>query len=654
MFISTYITAVFGIICLALSSVIIYEKRRNRLALYLALVTFSVAIWVLSNSIADVTISSRMVIFLSGMAVIGFQFFASFFLHFLIYFVHGKEKGAYRELAFAYIPTIIISFFAFSSYAVKEVYVLYTAPAQVAVGPLYKIGPIFMITVFIIAYYKLFKNYASFSRSKQLQTLYVILGTSCTLLGVIVFDILLPIWGEYRFFSTGPLSTALLIGFILYAIFRHHLLDIRIALQKSTTYAILLFLITTTYISILLILNTLVGDLVRATSIISAGLTTILGIFTFPFLEKYFSKITANFFFKDKYDYSDAIDALSEVVNKNLDLRKLIEQVSKTLKSIFRTNYVAFIKKEDITSQDQSDIYIPIVIEGKLIGLLCLGVKLSGDSYNQDDLKLLKTFAYQAGIAIQRAELYETVKKHTRELETKVRERTEEIQRLQEEQKQMVFDISHGLQTPLTVIKNGLEFLKRRMPKDNELGTFERSINKISKFIYDLLSLARLENQDIKFQPFNLSDMINEQIEYFNILAKEKGIIISSTVEPEIIILGKKDDLQDLLINLVSNALKYVSKNKSRKTIDIRLAKVSNKIKLSVEDNGIGIQEKDLALIFDRFYRIRHDTTSQTRGTGLGLSICKKIVNKHGGIITVESEYGRGAKFIAIFPHQNA
>jgi signal transduction histidine kinase len=191
------------------------------------------------------------------------------------------------------------------------------------------------------------------------------------------------------------------------------------------------------------------------------------------------------------------------------------------------------------------------------------------------------------------------------------------------------------------------------MSPNEKINVFEKSIDRISEFIYNLLKLAKLETSegDFKKDKINLSKTLNELIEYFSVLAQEQNINIKSRIEPGTIIMGQKDKLEELVTNLVSNSFKYMPESGKREVV-IKLIKAGGKARLIIEDTGIGISKKDLPNIFKRFYRIKKDNHN-IQGTGLGLAICKKIIEKHNGIIKAESEPGKGAKFTINFPLYN-
>ena len=185
------------------------------------------------------------------------------------------------------------------------------------------------------------------------------------------------------------------------------------------------------------------------------------------------------------------------------------------------------------------------------------------------------------------------------------------------------------------------------MPDDARLSLVSTSLDKVSKFVYEILHLARLESSSnsIQKEPVDLSHLLQEQVEYFEVLAKEKGIQVIATITPHLVIDGNKVMLEELVINLVSNAVKYMSESGERR-IYIGLSKNKGSIVMEVRDTGMGISDRDLRSIFRKFYRVEHPAV---KGTGLGLPICKKIVEKHKGSIHVESELGKGTTFTVVF-----
>jgi signal transduction histidine kinase len=311
----------------------------------------------------------------------------------------------------------------------------------------------------------------------------------------------------------------------------------------------------------------------------------------------------------------------------------------------------ALLEAKKFCQKHKLAMLVPIILEKKLIGLLGLGEKRSGDMFSRDDFNLLKTFSYQAAVAIEKAQLYEQVKNYSEKLEEKVKQRTAKIKGLQEEQKQMMLEIAHGLQTPLTIIKGELNFLKEVVKDKDKIKSLERTIDRTSKFIYDMLRLARLESgaQEFKKEKINLSQLLIDLTEEFKIITEERGIKIISQLEPNLYIFGNMSALEEMITNLVSNSVKYI-KEDGEKKIFIYLRKQNKKAEIIIQDTGIGINKEDLFRLFERFYRTRDGRGNTKRGTGLGLAISKRIVEIHRGEIKIKSKINKGTKFVINFP----
>ena len=296
------------------------------------------------------------------------------------------------------------------------------------------------------------------------------------------------------------------------------------------------------------------------------------------------------------------------------------------------------------------ELLAPMGLDGKLLGIICLGAKKSEDPFTSDDVALFRTIANQAGIAFKKAELYERVRRHSEELEERVRERTSELKKLQEDQRQTMVDLSHALQTPLTVLRSGLEAVKQRRSKIHA-AALEKSVDEISKFIYDMLRLARLETAKdaLEHKSVDLSQLVGDVAEYVGVVCRERHIVLERHIEPKIRVMGDRKRLEEAITNLLSNSVKYM-KMRGEKKISVVLKRKDQNAILSIEDTGVGIKAADLPNIFTRFYRVRNTDRIGADGAGLGLAIAKKIVERHGGTIKAKSTPRKGTTFTATLP----
>jgi signal transduction histidine kinase len=513
----------------------------------------------------------------------------------------------------------------------------------------------------------LFKKYQSkiYKGLIKKQIKYLLFGMTVFFAVGLTTNSILPVLFDIYFFNgIGPSFSLILAGFIIYIITKHHFLELRVLIQLGFIYTVILTGIVLSYLTIIYILGIFFSNITNTTFLISSLITTILGILSVPYIDKRLKHLTDRHFFKDKYDYAQAIHTLCEVINKNILLDAIIINTKTTLRQIFKTDEVTIEISEEVLLSERAEVEstdtnyitlsIPIVLDNKKLGSLSLGEKKSGDMYTNEDISLLKSFSSQIAVAFEKAKLYQEVQEYSRELEEKVEERTSEITKLQEQQTHMMLDISHKLQTPLTIVKGELHLLKKRVPDNQGFVVFEQTIDDISTFIYSLLRLARLEIKQTEStsSKCDLTSLLSNLTEYFDTMIKNESITLTQNIENNVFIYAEKEEISELITNLLSNAVKYLgpkTKDK-RRDITISLRKINQYAEFSITDTGTGIEENDLANIFSRFYRIKNEQNSNIKGTGLGLAICKKIVDKYGGSVTVESKVNIGTKFTLSFP----
>jgi two-component system phosphate regulon sensor histidine kinase PhoR len=229
-----------------------------------------------------------------------------------------------------------------------------------------------------------------------------------------------------------------------------------------------------------------------------------------------------------------------------------------------------------------------------------------------------------------------------------------EIRRLETVRSDFVANVSHELKTPLTSIKGFVETLLEGALDDKEnnrnfLKIIQDHAERLNNLVEDLLSLSHLESKEITLNKknFNLRQQLEDVISGFKSQIKKKNIDIKNELSANIAVTADKDRIEHVFINLLDNAIKF---NKERGAIQIFSQQINGGIKVIVEDSGIGIPEKDIPRIFERFYRVDKARSRELGGTGLGLSIVKHIVELHGGSVGVESTEGFGSKFWFILP----
>ena len=236
------------------------------------------------------------------------------------------------------------------------------------------------------------------------------------------------------------------------------------------------------------------------------------------------------------------------------------------------------------------------------------------------------------------------------QLEIKVKERTRDLQKSNENLEQFAFVASHDLKVPLrTIAAYSNLIISKSKDQDSELveflGYIHDGVKQMTLLINDLLDFSRVGRFDTEYSSIDLNDLVQSVLESLSYLIKETGAEIH--VDPLPSILASPTQIRQLFQNLIENAIKFRKKDE-KPVIHISVHKKNSKWLFAVKDNGIGIDPRFADVIFDVFHRLHgHENYS---GTGIGLSVCKKVVEFYKGKIWVDSKPGEGATFYFTLP----
>ena len=307
------------------------------------------------------------------------------------------------------------------------------------------------------------------------------------------------------------------------------------------------------------------------------------------------------------------------------------------------------------------NMFAPIKLADNIFGFVEI---FKEGSFTADDSTCFQTIAQQVALPLKNASLYQEI------IEANVK--LEKLERLKSE---FISIVSHELRTPLTSIKNSLDILSSgkccELSESAEkfLSMASRNVQRLSGIINDLLDLSKIEagKMEFKFAPTNINTVIEYVKSALSVVAKSKDIelvVRASDEIPEIVADSQK--LEQVLTNLVSNAIKFTpegkkititSEVKSSENIKInplfseQIPNLSGKyVQVSVADEGIGIAPKDQLRAFDKFAQIENSLSRKVGGTGLGLPIAEQLLEAHKGAIWCESELNKGSTFTFVIP----
>jgi signal transduction histidine kinase len=287
---------------------------------------------------------------------------------------------------------------------------------------------------------------------------------------------------------------------------------------------------------------------------------------------------------------------------------------------------------EDLAFVTRSMLAVPLVTSQGIIGALEVINKQDDAHYTGQDVALMEALASQSAVAIMNAHLFS--------------------------QSDLIAEIMHEIKTPLMAISAASELLSRpEIPQEKHadlVAMIKKESNRLSKMTKDFLDFARLESGRMRLARAAVSvpQIIEDVVQLSQAQAAARGIEIVTQLAPDLpttssqtAVIGDADRLKQVLLNLVSNAIKY---NVVDGRITLSARSMANEVQISVADTGPGIEPEDIGHLFERFYRIPGSESAE--GSGLGLSVAQKIVEEHHGRIEVDSVVGQGTTFTIYLP----
>ena len=277
---------------------------------------------------------------------------------------------------------------------------------------------------------------------------------------------------------------------------------------------------------------------------------------------------------------------------------------------------------------------------------------LSATSYHDENGNLVGSNTVITDIT----ELYE-VRKKLQQKELQVENQLEELQRLQKSKNEFITIVTHELKTPLVPIKGYIDLLLLEKfgplndAQKERMAIVKQSIQVLLRLVSDLLDTQKIELRQLKLNKdrHNLVEIISLIVETVKEDANKNEITITKNVPKTCICLCDRTRLEQVFTNVISNSLDFCPKGTG--VIDISLTNEGNQAKLTISDNGMGIEKEKLGNLFVKFYQADSTASREHGGSGLGLAVCKGVIESHGGKIWAESDgRGKGMKIHILLP----
>jgi len=681
-----------GITSIVLSLIIsIYGKAKiHRIW---SLFNLSVAIWGIGAFFAGIADTKTEALIWWRLNHIGVILMPIFIFH----FVHTLCNLPTKKILIAvYLQGVIFLILDSTNLFISDVRFVFSSFYYAVLGPTYNVFFPIWIALVCYSHYKLFVEYQRTTIIKRNQLLYLFMGTAVGFLGGVTN--FLPGY-KIDIYPYGNFSIPLYGMIIAYAILRHRLMDIQVIIKKSIVFAALFASILGMFVGITL----LTQELLAGGSFLGIAISTIIIILTVRPLENFLVRVTDRFLFQKKYDYRELLRTLSREVITIMELGKLTKRVVDDLVNIMRlescgimvydknrevydfvasrgvkagntifgeespiisvlkTTHISIRKDEDIEEMDDkntikedmkklnAELILPLIVHDDLIGIISLGMKKSGEEYNQDDMAVLEALAGTASVAISNAQY--VVNTMRLEVEAAQREKMAVIGTL-------AAGINHEICNPLGIARgqcevyllNQKEGLYKDKPKDEQIAEAMKVMEKVVRESDRATAITKKLSSFAKPSKGEISEDVKIREEIDEVMALVDHELKLEKIETNInipedlpYIRCDRKQLQQVLFNIIRNAGQAISE---KGAIEIDAKTIGKKIRIKIKDTGPGISQEKLSEVFNPFYT----TKEPGKGTGLGLFIVRQLMERNNGRISVDSEVGKGTTFMLEFP----
>ncbi len=676
---------------------LVYSKDspHRRVSISFSLLTWALAAWAFSILMIFMFKEPRSRLFWVKMSYVTASYIPSTFLYFSRIFPKEKSNLSLLKISLIFLFSSIFAALSFSQWMVRSAD---WQTLTISYGVAHRCFSIFLILFVFAGIFSIAKSLFGSVGLERLQIKYCLFGMLVSAIIAVSLNVVLPSLGTSRLSSWGPPSTLIMVCFITYSILKHHLLDINIVLKKGTTYFLLgLLLLIPSAVLISLSQHFLFQKISYVLLAIVLSIIVLASVlFNYPRPQT--EKAVEHLLFKHRYDYRETLGNFSKAMVTILDLqslsKRIIEVITQTMgvekASLFLLNeekggYYLFDSKDitissslpvlgrqdplpyylqkigeivvreelvkgagiselknvtDKMSLLEAEVSIPLMLKGKLLGMMNLSHKFNKDVYSHEDIELLSTLANQAAIAVENARLYEDLKKSKSYIQ-----RADRLASLGT----LTAGLAHEIRNPLVAIKTFTQLLPERLDDDefrNEfLAIASGEVDRISMLINELLDFAR--PSDPRLEPEDINSILDGMILLVSTESKKKHVQVQKNYTPDLPLVSvDREQIKQVFLNILLNAVDATPENGEIVVKTRSFVKPGGDPYIQVEftDTGCGIPSVNLEDIFNPFF------TTKNKGSGLGLSISNQIVQDHKGYIHVESEINKGSSFFINLP----
>lgn len=578
---------------------------------------------------------------------------------------------------------------------------------EMTTGPLYTY---FSLAQLIFMFWLIISTYRGRKEAKSIvksQLTFILLGVSLfAAIGLAYGLYLLPI---LHFTAVGPLdaqSSLIFVAFSAYAIVKHRLMDIRMVVARSVSYALLLLLLAGIYAgSVLGLEKIFFPNEYNSFSLTQGALRTVITVvmvFLFQPLKKWITKVTDRIFFRNAYDTDELLGKFSSMLSSTIVLNDMVYKSSEIIVQEMKSSRILFalirdenrlytaqaigyrtvpevephdvlyLSKDGLVISDELEdsssrkrmlrqydaaVAVPLKLDKEVVGVIFLGEKSSGDMYSKQDLDVLEIVAPEIAVAIENAKAYEeinrfnvTLRHEVKRATSRLKQKNQQLTELDHAKDEFISMASHQLRTPLTAIKGYLSMLLEGDAGDIKVSQYDfineayNGANRMVGLINDLLNVSRMDTGRffLEQKDVDIECVVEEEINQLQNAAKTKGLYLK---------LEKKGRVPHIWVDetkirqVVMNFMDNAIYYTNTGGVTVVLSHDEKNFIYEVLDTGIGVPEAQVSHLFEKFFRADNARTARPDGTGLGIYLAKRVIEDHGGEIIFRTTPGKGSVF---------
>lgn len=679
----------------AIAVVTLLKNVRSRVNRLFFCLTIILAIWLTTLLVADLALSASLSLWMLRAAA----FTGTLIIPFLLYFssafpVTVKRPGKYFHIV-TLGPAIIFMLLAFTPLLVPNVEIRAGTAQPTELGLLYSLQSLYALIGFVASFVIMLHKIRGLNIRQRAQVRLMIFGLVVALLANFTTGYILAVIETANNYSNlvGSLSLLVFIGATSYAIVKHRLFDIRLAITRTIGFALTILVVGTLYSVIVLVISLLFFGSDNASFVQNGSqlalliIPTIFVALTFHRIEQYIGKITRHIFYHDAYDLQATIDRLSDALVANNEVKTIMGNSLSVITNALQPEHAYFVTFDangeiaaEISTERQAPAQLPKllrslqkfdsnpIVRDELLelsvpqnlftedvalalwlgpkqtptGVLLLGSRRNGRIYTTQDIDLLRIGAKNLAVALENAKKYEQISGFAETLKDEVERATAKLRRANERLKSLdklkddfMSMASHQLRSPATSVHEALHMLNHPALDDQDrerlVSLAEASSERLVTVVTTMLNMARLQagRFTIDRTEADLVHLTEKVIMQTSVVADQKGVKLRFSKPPKPVNLPV--DMAKISEAMANYIENAIKYGPAKSIVHISLSSNDKDVRFEVTDHGMGVPEAERDKLFAKFYRATNARQEQPDGNGIGLYVVRSIAEGHGG-----------------------